>query len=205
MTPVITPVVTLHGSSDLSDAYFDVRDDVCSLTANVENASPNGRDYYPQGPAAFTAAVKERGLVLAALKALDEELLWMAIPAEERGQAFVDAGRFTKLAAAVPEKPTCYPSIHLNGSGAKSLREECSVVFTSASAAEEGFRQVIPNGRDYNPGDWEIAREQHFERVKFVKKVGQFFMLMAMGIKAAEKGEVFAPALPTESATKVVR
>ena len=178
---VICPVRTLHGSAGLADEWLAVRTAVRALLAAAEGAAPNGRDYYHQGDGAFKAVVKERGLVLSAIKALSDEIFWVAETIldgpETAGPCLID---FAAAAGHAPASPVMRPTIHLNGTSAEGLKRPCVVVFKAANAAEEALRSIIPNGRDYNPDVLDTARAQHFARVEFVRKVGAYYLLIAM-------------------------
>lgn len=61
------------------------------------------------------------------------------------------------------------PTIHLNGSGAKSLIEQNRAAWNALRQAVEALDSAAPNGRDYYPqGDYAIgeAMREHTERVK---------------------------------------
>lgn len=178
---VICPVRTLHGSSGLADDWLAVRTSVRALLAAAEEAAPNGRDYYPQGDNAFKAVVEERSLVLSAIKALSDELYWVAETIldgpDAAGPCLID---FAAFASAAPASPVMRPTIHLNGTSAEGLKRPCVDVFKAAKATEEALRSIIPNGRDYNPDVLDTARAQHFARVEFVRKVGAYYLLIAM-------------------------
>jgi len=82
------PTIHLNGSSldTLSEGYLNV---IRSLKETIDLAyetSPHGRDYYPQGDAALTAALLEHDCRLAKLKAvLDEyKALYIAVQRQRR-------------------------------------------------------------------------------------------------------------------------
>ncbi len=58
--PEIFPTIHLNGSSPqhLLDQLIEARRSVREATDALVASAPNARDYYPQGPEAFTAARK---------------------------------------------------------------------------------------------------------------------------------------------------
>ena len=75
-TPMMKPTIHLNGTSKqcLIDGYFDV---VCALqaaTGKVAEHAPNARDYYPQGPEAYTIARAEHQSRLDRLWAIEREI-----------------------------------------------------------------------------------------------------------------------------------
>jgi hypothetical protein len=74
---LILPTIHMNGTpraqiqEPLETAYRAMTD---AINAVIETA-PNARDYYPQGPTAFPQAATEHERRLAALRAVQEELL----------------------------------------------------------------------------------------------------------------------------------
>lgn len=67
---MIKPTIHLNGTSAnaLLDQYTTAGDAVRLALEALGNAAPNGRDYYPQGPAAFEQARKEHDARTAKLR-----------------------------------------------------------------------------------------------------------------------------------------
>ena len=66
------------------------------------------------------------------------------------------------------------PTIHLNGSSAKSLREEYLNAYYALNQAIDAIHKIDVNGRDYYPQGPDAAtqaRDEHMERIKAVSKV----------------------------------
>ena len=66
------------------------------------------------------------------------------------------------------------PTIHLNGSSAKSLREEYLNAYRALNDAIDAMQKIDVNGRDYylqGLGAATTARNEHHERIKSVAKV----------------------------------
>jgi len=62
-----------------------------------------------------------------------------------------------------------FPTIHMNGTSAKSLIDQNRAAWNALRAAVEALDAAAPNGRDYYPqGDYAIgeAMHEHTERVK---------------------------------------
>lgn len=74
---MMTPTIHRNGTpaSQLQQAYEAAYRALTDAIEAVNAASPNGRDYYPQGAQAFTQAAAEHSRRLAALAAVQEELL----------------------------------------------------------------------------------------------------------------------------------
>jgi len=79
------PTVHLNGTSptSLSEGYEAAVEAIRAAERTLADASPNARDYYPQGPGAFDVADDEhraRRLALAAVRE-DLEALWEHVQA----------------------------------------------------------------------------------------------------------------------------
>lgn len=182
MSTLVAPVSNLHGSpsAELSTATLNVRAAVRRLLGSVKSAAPNGRDYYPQGDNALRVALNGFESCCDALSGIADDLLSMADTENRENVPFV------ARAAAVPEKPAALPTIHTNGSSPESLRESSRQIFRDAQAAEEAFRQIVPNGRDFATTEqWVEAREQHLDRVNTVRRIGGYFLQIAMACRKA--------------------
>ena len=74
---VRTPTIHLNGTgaSPLQNGYEAAYRALTDAINAVNEASPNARDYYPQGAQAYSQAVKEHSRRLAALAQVRDELL----------------------------------------------------------------------------------------------------------------------------------
>lgn len=75
--PALTvPTVHLNGTarSDLADGYIEALSALKSAKKCLQDAAPNGRDYYPQGGDAIGKAMKEHWDRLARVEAVISEL-----------------------------------------------------------------------------------------------------------------------------------
>jgi hypothetical protein len=174
--PIIVPIQSLHSDSELADAILDVRAKVRGLETKLEDAAPNGRDYYPQGEGAYKKAQTQWALFAKAIAALGDELLWLATPPDLRQPS--DEPCFQSMADMSAD--LLPPTIHLNGTSAVRLREQFKDVYRAANECEEAFRSIVPNGRDYATEQWEQARAEHLARVQYIKRTGQLFLLLAI-------------------------
>jgi hypothetical protein len=64
------PTLHLNGTSknDLRDGYADAYDAIDKAIKALANAELNGRDFYPQGPSAYSQARSERDAAFAQLR-----------------------------------------------------------------------------------------------------------------------------------------
>ena len=69
---IMAPFPTLHlngtGKNDLRDGYADAYDAIDKAIEALANAELNGRDFYPQGPGAYSQARSERDAAFAQLR-----------------------------------------------------------------------------------------------------------------------------------------
>jgi uncharacterized membrane protein YdfJ with MMPL/SSD domain len=73
---MILPTIHMNGTA-ASDLYQENRNAAHALREalrQLHNAAPNGRDYYPQGPAAINVALAEHGARIELLERVLEEL-----------------------------------------------------------------------------------------------------------------------------------
>ena len=75
----------------------------------------------------------------------------------------------------MPDAPITYtlPTIHLNGTGAKSLADEYHAVYQAIEQAADALQAATCNARDFYPqGDaaWQQARE---ERAEMFRKLNE--------------------------------
>lgn len=70
------PTVHLNGTSrnELFETYFKALDAIASARVALNEAAPNGRDYYVQGPLALRKAQSEHADRLQRLEAIYNEL-----------------------------------------------------------------------------------------------------------------------------------
>ena len=82
------PTVHMNGSSkemmirDLTKARYAIQKAVGAMA----EVTPNGRDYYPQGPDAITEAIRQHGQRIAALIRVHDELGEIAMAISEGGR-----------------------------------------------------------------------------------------------------------------------
>ena len=81
------PTIHLNGTAaeDLLKQVLDVRAAVNDAINKLSEARPNGRDYYPQGDKALTAAINEHNARRAALDKIAQDMLGMAMHIQEVG------------------------------------------------------------------------------------------------------------------------
>lgn len=86
---VTVPTVHLNGTSftELRDSYHRAYDAVQDAKELFANATCNARDFYPQGPDAYSAARRERDEAFAQLDAAQRyiEAVLIGICDQERG------------------------------------------------------------------------------------------------------------------------
>jgi hypothetical protein len=184
---LVRPVRNLHGSSsdELMAAFMKAREAVLGVLRAIDNAHPNGRDYYPLGDMAFADAVAERLTLSSGLLAVSDELHALADP-ETTG---IIQSRVSNLLAGIPTNTVRPPALHTNGTPALELIDAAKTVFGQANAAIEAIRAVAPNMRDYADSEcWVSARDQHSARVETLRRVGGFFLHLALGIRNAQHG-----------------
>lgn len=82
------PTIHLNGTARaaLEEAFQEARNAVIEAIGMVARCAPNARDYYPQGPSAFSEAVREHAARLRALSKLNEELAALAAHAADAPQ-----------------------------------------------------------------------------------------------------------------------
>ena len=84
-----TPTIHLNGSSAerLMAGYEQACDKLQEALLAMGQCSPHGRDYYPQGPDAISAASKEHQARMDKLRAMYDEMtqLWSAVDAQVTG------------------------------------------------------------------------------------------------------------------------
>lgn len=76
-----TPTIHLNGTNGvaLTDAYSDAASAIRDAIDAAHKTGPNGRDYYPQGPDALTAALAEHSDRIAKLEAIKAEFEALAL------------------------------------------------------------------------------------------------------------------------------
>lgn len=70
------PTIHMNGTNprDLLEDQMRATGSVLQAIHDLENAGPNARDYYPQGPGAFEQAVREHATRVARLVLVRKEL-----------------------------------------------------------------------------------------------------------------------------------
>ena len=84
------------------------------------------------------------------------------------------------------------PSIHLNGTGARGLREQAKEVYSALDTALRAMKQAMPHGRDYYPqGDSALtaARDAHTEMIIMVTRIQDEYLSLAVAVADAERGK----------------
>lgn len=81
------PTIHLNGTSksSLLDALSEASNYLDAAYDKLKLCAPNGRDYYPQGPAAFTQADKEHMDRLRRLDAIKDEVDKLTMAIDEIG------------------------------------------------------------------------------------------------------------------------
>jgi hypothetical protein len=73
------------------------------------------------------------------------------------------------------------PTVHLNGTGRESLRQQYQAAYLTLAPAIAALQQTTPHGRDYYPQDdgqingpaYQAARAEHAERIHRLETVQQ--------------------------------
>lgn len=82
------------------------------------------------------------------------------------------------------------PTIHLNGSGAESLREGYIDAYQAVEAAIQAVMAAAPHGRDYyvQPGDaYEAARAEHVSRLARLLTVKDELEALALAVSRQQR------------------
>ena len=86
---MVTPTVHLNGTSaeELMRLFADAGAAVQTAMKAVEDAGPNGRDYYPQGPGMLTVAIGEHVDRIGKLNSVYKDLVALhdAVEAQTNG------------------------------------------------------------------------------------------------------------------------
>lgn len=88
------------------------------------------------------------------------------------------------------ERKVAVPTIHMNGTSAKSLLDDLMRAYNAVGEAQEAMRAVTPNNRDYYIlGDEACreAREQHQVRVMKLADVREDLEKIIIGIQDQER------------------
>jgi hypothetical protein len=85
---MMTPTIHMNGTSQerLLQQVLDTTDALRQALAKLREATPNGRDYYPQGPEAIYAALDE-------YRDRDKRLRAVLAELEELAMAISDGGK----------------------------------------------------------------------------------------------------------------
>lgn len=80
------PTIHLNGTSarELYNQWEDVANTAQAMLDALSLATPNGRDYYPQGPQALAEAIREHEARIAAVRAVRADAYAIAEIAAER-------------------------------------------------------------------------------------------------------------------------
>ena len=79
----------------------------------------------------------------------------------------------------MPDAPITYtlPTIHLNGTGAKSLADEYRAVYHAIDRAGDALQAATCNARDFYPQDdaaWQQAREERADMFRKLAEVQNY-------------------------------
>ena len=77
------------------------------------------------------------------------------------------------------------PTLHLNGTGATTLRDEYAAAYDSLGKAIEAFASTTCNGRDYYPqgaGAYDQARRERTEAFSRLREAQAYVGQVLMGI-----------------------
>jgi len=82
------PTIHLNGTSkaDLLEGYLDVLTALREASDALRKAAPNGRDYYVQGPDAYTAAATDHTARLRKLEDIRKEIEQIATAISDQGR-----------------------------------------------------------------------------------------------------------------------
>jgi hypothetical protein len=82
------------------------------------------------------------------------------------------------------------PTIHLNGTSAKSLWEGYEAAYDAIRVAREAMGKIEFNARDYyvqDAGAWEKARDHRSEQLMLLDTVEKYLLDHLMAIRKQEK------------------
>jgi hypothetical protein len=76
MSYLTFPTVHINGTNgaDLLEQQLNARSAIFDAMKALQDAAPNGRDYYPQGPGAINCAIEEHSSRRASLERIYREL-----------------------------------------------------------------------------------------------------------------------------------
>ena len=79
----------------------------------------------------------------------------------------------------MPDAPITYtlPTIHLNGTGAKSLADEYHAVYQAIDRVSDALQAATCNSRDFYPQDdaaWQQAREERADMFRKLAEVQNY-------------------------------
>lgn len=82
---ITLPTIHLNGTGakTIFDENLEAMHAICDALAVIEKMEFNARDYYPQGPEAYTAARAERNTHVEALRQAKEHFMQVAMHAQE--------------------------------------------------------------------------------------------------------------------------
>ena len=81
-------------------------------------------------------------------------------------------------------KKLAMPLLNLNGSSADDLLSQLSEACLAVGTAQGALANATPHGRDYqhNPGDYQLAREQHEARMLALQAISDELEAIATNI-----------------------
>jgi hypothetical protein len=80
---------------------------------------------------------------------------------------------------------TTIPTLHLNGTGATTLRDEYAAAYDALNKAIEAFASTTCNGRDFypqGPGAYDQARDERTEAFTKLREAQSYIGQVLMGI-----------------------
>ena len=84
-----------------------------------------------------------------------------------------------------------FPSIHMNGTGFKTLNEEYRTAYNAVDGALKALQKVTVHGRDYYIQQGDAASEayaEHHERLRALEKVKSELTTIILNIYDQHKG-----------------
>jgi hypothetical protein len=92
---MLAPTIHLNGTNqtDLVDNALRVRLALAEVLEKLHDMAPNGRDYYPQGPAAITEALADYRSIHTRVTAIADEVERFALAIADGGRKTFQAGQ----------------------------------------------------------------------------------------------------------------
>lgn len=83
------------------------------------------------------------------------------------------------------------PTVHVNGTSARALKEQLHDAYKAVTAARDALRAAAPHGRDYyvqpDPQAYQWAREAHIERLRKLETVADELMVLFYAVSAQDR------------------